>query len=40
MMNHMPHDGQLKHYNIEDKIWLWVYNFLYKKTGTSVVVDG
>ena len=27
----VPHDGipsKLKHYGIDDKIWLWIYNFL------------
>ena len=36
----VPHDGllsKLKHYGIDDKIWLWIYNFLRKQ---SVVVDG
>ena len=33
-----PHDGllsKLKHYGIDEKIWLWIYNFLYKKTETK-----
>ena len=37
----VPHDGllsKLKHYSIDEKIWLWIYNFL--KTENSVVVDG
>ena len=27
----VPHDGllsKLKHYSIDEKIWLWIYNFL------------
>ena len=38
----IPHDGllsKLKHYSIDDKIWLWVCNFL-KNRKQSVVVDG
>ena len=38
----VPHDGllsKLKHYGIDGKIWLWIYNFLIKKK-QSVVVDG
>ena len=38
----VPHDGllsKLKHYGIDDKIWLWFYNFL-KIRKQSVVVDG
>ena len=38
----VPHDGllsKLKHYNIDKKIWLWIYNFL-KNRKQSVVVDG
>ena len=38
----VPHDGllsKLKHYGINEKIWLWIYNFL-KKRKQSVVVDG
>ena len=38
----VPLDGllsKLKHYSTDDKIWLWIYNFLYK-TRNSVVVDG
>ena len=34
----VPHDGllsKLKHYDIDEKIWLWIYNFL-KKTGNKV----
>ena len=30
----VPHDGllsKLKHYDIDDKIWLWICNFLKKK---------
>ena len=30
----VPHDGllsKLKHYGIDDKIWLWIYNFLKKQ---------
>ena len=30
----VPHDG-LKHYGIDEKIWLWIYNFL--KTGNKVL---
>ena len=36
------HDGlrsKLKHYGIDEKIWLWIYNFL-KNRKQSVVVDG
>ena len=36
------HDGLLskhKHYDIDDKIWLWIYYFL-KNRKQSVVVDG
>ena len=36
------HDGllsKLKHYRINEKIWLWIYNFL-KNRKQSVVVDG
>ena len=29
----------LKHYGIDEKIWLWIYNFL-KDRKQSVVVDG
>ena len=32
------HDGllsKLKHYGIDEKIWLWIYNFLYKKQETK-----
>ena len=38
----VPHDGllsKLKHYGIDEKIWLWIYNFL-KNKKQSVVVDG
>ena len=38
----VPHDGllsKLKHYGIDDKIWLWIYNCL-KNRKQSVVVDG
>ena len=38
----VPHDGllsKLKHYGIDEKIWLWIYNFL-KNRKQSVVVDG
>ena len=31
--------SKLKHYGIDDKIWLWIYNFL-KNRKQSVVVDG
>ena len=34
----VPHDGllsKLKHYGIDEKILLWIYNFL-KKTGNKV----
>ena len=38
----VPHDGllsKLKHYGIDEKIWLWIYNYLkYRKQ--SVIVDG
>ena len=36
------HDGllsKLKHYGIDEKIWLWIYNFP-KNRKQSVVVDG
>ena len=39
----VPHDGllsKLKHYIIDDKIWLWIYNFIKKYRKQSVVVDG
>ena len=39
----VPHDGllsKLKHYGIDEKIWLWIYNFLEKNRKQSVVVDG
>ena len=35
----VPHEGllsKLKHYAIDEKIWLWIYNFL-KKTGNKVL---
>ena len=38
----VPHDGllsKLKHYGIDDKIWLWIYNFLENRK-QSVVVAG
>ena len=38
----VPHDGllsKLKHYGIDEKICLWIYNFL-KNRRQSVVVDG
>ena len=38
----VPHDGllsKLKHYGIDDKIWLWISNFL-KQRKQHVVVDG
>ena len=38
----VPHDGllsKLKHYGIDDKIWLWISNFL-KQRKQRVVVDG
>ena len=38
----VPHDGllsKLKHYGIDEQIWLWIYNFL-KSRKQSVVVDG
>ena len=37
----VPHDGhdKLKHYDIDEKILLWIYNFL-KNRKQSVVVDG
>ena len=40
--NTVPHDGllsKLKHYGIDEKIWLWIYNFL-KNRKQSVLVDG
>ena len=36
----VPHDGllsKLKHYGIDEKIWLWIYNLKNRKP--SVVVD-
>ena len=40
----VPHDGllsKLKHYGIDEKLWLWIYNFLLEKTWKqSVVFDG
>ena len=39
----VPHDGllsKLKHYGIDDKIWLWIFNFLKKNRKQSVIVDG
>ena len=41
-MTTVPHDGllsKLKHYGIDEKIWLWIYNFL-KNSKQSFVVDG
>ena len=38
----VPHEGllsKLKHYGIDDKIWLWISNFL-KQRKQRVVVDG
>ena len=38
----VPHDGlpsKLKHYGIDDNIWLWISNFL-KQRKQRVVVDG
>ena len=38
----VPHDGllsKLKHYGIDEKIWLWIYNCL-KNRKQSVLVDG
>ena len=38
----LPHDGllsKLKHYGIDEKIWLWIYNFL-KNRKTVFVVEG
>ena len=39
----VPHDhglfSKLKHYGIDDKIWLWISNFL-KQRKQRVVVDG
>ena len=38
----VPHDGllsKLKHYGIDKKIWLWIYNLL-KNMKQSGVVDG
>ena len=38
----VPHDGllsKLKHYGIDEKIWLWICNFL-KNSKQSVIVDG
>ena len=35
----VPHEGilsKLKHYGIDDKIWLWIYNFI-TKTGNKVL---
>ena len=42
MSNTVPHDGllsKLKHYGIDEKIWLWISNFL-KQRKQRVVVDG
>ena len=39
----VPHDGllsKLKHYIIDDKIYLWIYNLYKKYRKQSVVVDG
>ena len=39
----VPHDGllsKLKHYGIDERFWLWIFNFLYKKRKQSVVVNG
>ena len=39
----VPHDGllsKLKHYGIDEKIWLWIYNFIFLNRKQSVVVDG
>ena len=40
----VPHDGllsKLNHYGVYDKIWLWIYNFIFKKNRKqSIVVDG
>ena len=39
----VPHDvilSKLKHYDIYEKIWLWIYNFIKKNRKQSVVVDG
>ena len=39
----VPHDGllsKLKHNGIDEKIWLWICNFLKKKRKQGVVVDG
>ena len=37
----VPHGllSKLKHYGIDEKVWLWIYNFL-KNRKQSVVVDG
>ena len=38
----VSHDGllsKLKHYGIDEKIWLWIYNFLENRK-QSVVVNG
>ena len=38
----VPYDGllsKLKHYGIDEKIWLWIFNYL-KNMKQSVVVDG
>ena len=42
----VPHDGllsKIKHYGIDDKIWLWIYNFIfktgYKVTGSTLATD-
>ena len=38
----VPHDGllsKIKHYGIDDKVWLWIFNFL-KQRKQRVVVDG
>ena len=36
------HDGllcKLKHYNIDDKIWLWIYNVIKNRKQSAVVDD-
>ena len=35
----VPHDvllSKLKHYDIDEKIWQWIYNFSIKKTGNKL----
>ena len=39
----VPHDGllsKLKHYDIDEKIWLWIYIYFFFNRKQSVIVDG